>query len=117
MEVSAMESKKTSTGLDENIAGALTYLLGWVTGIIFLMVEKENRFVRFHAWQSIITTGALTILFIILGVIPVLGWILSIILAPLTAILWLWLMYKAFQGEMYKLPWVGDFAEKQLGAQ
>jgi len=111
-----MESKKTSMGLDENIAGALTYLLGWVTGIVFIVMEKENRFVRFHAWQSIIVTGALTILFIILGVIPVIGWILSIILAPLTFILWLWLMYKAYQGEMYKLPWAGDFAEKQLGA-
>ena len=111
-----MEGKKTSMGLDENIAGALTYLAGWVTGIVFLVMEKENRFVRFHAWQSIITTGALTVIFLILGVIPVLNVILPIILAPLSFILWLWLMYKAYQGQMYKLPWVGGFAEKQLGA-
>ena len=79
--------KKTSTGLEENVAGLLSYVLGWITGIVFLLIEPKNKFVRFHAFQSIIVFGALTIIGIILGWIPVVGvivgwivWILGIIL-------------------------------------
>jgi len=54
--------EKTSTGLQENIAGLLCYVLGWVTGIIFLFIEKENKFVRFHAVQSIVVFGVLSII-------------------------------------------------------
>lgn len=100
--------------LEENLAGALCYVLGWVTGIIFLVLEKENRFVRFHAMQSLVTFLALFAISIIVGMIPFIGWIISILLTPVGVILWLILMYKAYQGEMYKLPVIGDFAEKQL---
>ena len=64
--------------LKPNIAGLLCYLLFWVTGIIFLILEKKNQFVRFHAMQSIITFGALTIIAIIFNFIPF-GWIINII--------------------------------------
>jgi len=106
-------SKKSSTGLDENLAGLLTYVLGWVTGIIFLVIEKDSKFVKFHAWQSIIVSGGLMVLSIVLGFIPVIRWF-SGILSLVGLVLWILLMYKAFQGEMYKLPMVGDLAEKQV---
>jgi uncharacterized membrane protein len=106
-------SGKTSTGLQENIAGLLCYVLGWVTGIVFLVVEKDSKFVRFHAVQSIVVFGAITILQIILSVIPIVGGILAWIVWVASIVLWIFLMYKAYQGQMYKLPVSGDIAAKQ----
>ena len=105
--------EKTSTGLAENVAGLLCYVLGWITGIIFLLLEQENKVVRFHAIQSICVFGALTIVNLILGWIPVLGTIITVILWIIGVILWIVLMVKAYQGVKYKLPWAGDFAEKK----
>ena len=109
-----MENKKTTLGLDENITGLLCYVLGWVTGIVFLVLEKENKFVRFHAVQSLATFLALFVISIVVGMIPFIGWIISILIAPLGVILWILLMYKAFKGEKFKLPIVGNFAEEQI---
>lgn len=95
---------------NKNLMGAGAYLLGFVSGIVLLIIEKESKFVRFHAMQSTVTFGLL----FILGLIPVIGWIAGILIAPVSLILWLVLMYKAYSGEMYKLPVIGDFAEKQL---
>lgn len=104
---------KTSTGIQANAAGLLSYLLGFVTGIIFLVIEKENKFVRFHAMQSTIASGALFVLQIVLGYIPFL-----VMLSPLVGLLgialWIILMIKAFQGETFKLPVIGDIAEKKI---
>lgn len=105
---------KLSSGLDENIAGVLCYIVGAVSGIIFLIIEKENRFVRFHALQSIIAFVVILVLNIALSVIPFVGWIISLLMAPLILILWIFLMYKAYQGQMFKLPIVGNIAEKQV---
>jgi uncharacterized membrane protein len=106
--------EKSSTGLEINLAALLTYLLGFITGIVFLIVEKESRFVRFHAMQSTIVFGALFVLNFVLGFIPVLGWIVSVLLFPVTVILWIILMIKAYQGEKFKLPIAGDMAEQQV---
>ena len=105
--------EKTSSGLQENIAGALCYLFGWVTGLIFFLVEPKNKFVRFHAVQSIGLTVVLMVVYIILFIIPVIGWIISALLGLATFFLWLFLMYKAYQGQMYKLPIIGKIAEEQ----
>ncbi|MDO8551348.1 MAG: DUF4870 domain-containing protein [bacterium] len=102
--------KKSTTGLPTNTAAALTYILGWVTGLIFILVEKEDRFVRFHAMQSLIVFGALTLI----SMIPIIGWILTPVIAIIGFILWLFLIYKAYQGEKYELPYVGSFVRKQL---
>ena len=113
--------EKTSTGLAENVAGLLCYVLGWVSGIVFLIIESENKFVRFHAMQSIVTFGVITAISIvlsILGLIPFLGVVFDIangIIGLLAFVLWIVLMVKAYQGTMYKLPWTGDFAEKRSG--
>ncbi len=95
---------KSSTGMEENVAGLLCYLVGWVTGLIFFLIEKDSQFVKFHAMQSIITFGAC----VILGFIPVIGWIIWI----LALVLWILLMVKAYQGQMFKLPGIGNLAEK-----
>lgn len=107
-----MAGEKTGMGLEQNVAGLLCYVLGWVTGLIFFLVEKENKFVRFHAMQSIIVFGGLTIIGIVLGMIPLLGWIVGALLWVVAVVLWILLMVKAYQNVWYKLPWVGDLAEK-----
>lgn len=94
--------------------GAAAYLLGFVTGIILLLVEKESKFVRFHAMQSTVLFGGIFILNLALGFIPVLGWLLGLLLSLGSFILWILCMWKAFQGEMYKVPKIGDIAEAQL---
>ena len=108
------EEIKTSTGLNQNVAGLLCYLAGWITGLIFFLIEKENRFVRFHAMQSIITFGSLSVLFIVIGFMPFVNLVLVPILAILQVILWIILMVKAYQGELFKLPMIGDIAEKNI---
>ncbi len=109
---------KTSLGLEENIEGVLCYLLGFITGIAFYLLEKENKFVRFHAMQSIIVFGALFILqrvFILLFIfIPFLGLTISWLLGLLGFVLWIILMMKAYQGEMFKVPIAGEIAEKYV---
>ncbi|MGD0565862.1 MAG: DUF4870 domain-containing protein [Candidatus Goldiibacteriota bacterium] len=111
----AENNNKTSSGLTENFAGMLCYLFGWISGLVFFLTEKENKFVRFHAMQAIIAFAALLVLNIVLGMIPFLGWLVAIVLWPVTVILWIFLMYKAYKGERYKLPVIGDMAEKQVG--
>jgi uncharacterized membrane protein len=106
------EKEESSTGLDENVAGFLCYLLGFITGIVFLVVEKKSRFVKFHAMQSTITFLSLFVISLILGFIPIIAllvypiWILSLIL-------WLLLMIKALRGERYLLPLVGKMADEK----
>ncbi len=99
---------------NENVMGAVAYLLGFITGIILLLTEKQNSFVRFHAMQSTVLFGAIFIINIALGFIPGLGWMVGSLLSLATFVLWIVCMWKAFQGEMFKLPVVGDFAEAQL---
>ncbi len=106
---------KTTLDLNENVEGLLCYIVGWITGIVFLVLEKENKFVRFHALQSILTFLPLSILAWLLGWIPFVGWAFGVLVWILTAILWLILMFKAYGGEKYKLPIVGDIAEKGIG--
>ena len=104
--------EKSSTGLEANVAGLLCYVLGWISGLVFILIEKKNKFVRFHAMQSIIVFGAITLANIILGWIPFIGAVLSVLLSILALVLWIILMIKAYQGDKYKLPWAGNLAEK-----
>jgi uncharacterized membrane protein len=110
---------KTSLGLEENLEGALCYVLGLVTGIVFLVLEKESKFVRFHAVQSIIVFGGLWILSFVLGVAFSFSWALISLGFALTQLInlvalaiWIVCMYKAYKGEVFKLPVVGDIAER-----
>jgi uncharacterized membrane protein len=106
---------KTASGLDANVAAALSYALGWVTGIVFLLTEHNNAFVRFHAMQSVVVFGVLSLSWFALVSIPFIGWLLAIfVLIPASAILWLLLLFKAYQGERFKVPVAGDMAEQRI---
>jgi uncharacterized membrane protein len=113
-ETVAKPEAESSTGLSANVAGLLCYVLGWITGIIFVVLEKKSTFVKFHAWQSIMTFGVLTVAQLVLGWIPFVGWILSILIGILMFVLWLILIIQAGTGKMWKVPWAGDWAEKQI---
>jgi uncharacterized membrane protein len=113
----------TTGGLADNVAGLLAYIT-IIPAIIFLVIEpyNKNRFIRFHSFQNIFFCVAWIILSIALGIIgqiPVLGW-MTLFLWPIIGlagfIVWLVLMLKAYQGQMYKLPVIGDMAEKQANA-
>ena len=118
-----------STGMSNNVAGLLCYVVGWITGLIFLLIEpyKNDKFVRFHAFQSIFFNVGLIGVYIALAIVgAVLGIVtkgLSIVLmGPLFMLLWLavlavWivLMVKAYNNQTFKLPIIGDLAAKQAG--
>jgi uncharacterized membrane protein len=111
-----MTAGGSSTGLEPNVAGLLCYLGGWISGIVFLVIEEKNKFVRFHALQSIVTFGALTVAGTLLGWIPYAGRVFGTIIGILAFILWIFLMVKAYQGELYKVPVAGQVAEGLLPA-
>jgi uncharacterized membrane protein len=104
-----VEKEKSSTGLEENVAGFFCYLLGFVSGIVFLVVEKESSFVKFHARQSTVTFLILLVIFVVFWWIPVIGFLVLISILAL----WLFLMVKALQGERYLLPIVGELMDKE----
>lgn len=107
------EKERSSTGLEENVAGFLCYLLGFISGILFLVVEKRSRFVKFHAMQSTITFLGLFVISMIIGVFPILGHFFAFLIWVFSLILWLFLMVKALRGERYALPIVGKMAEEK----
>ena len=106
---------KTSSGIQPNVAGLLAYVLGLVTGIIFLLIEKENKFVRFHAIQSIGLSVGLMVVSIVLNVLPVIGVALGLLVNLAGLALWIVCMVKAYQGELFRVPVLGDIAAKQAG--
>ena len=116
------------SGLSDNAAGALAYVT-IIPAIVFLLIEpyNRNRFVRFHSFQCLFVAVALVIVDIALSIIsaifhlvPVIGWFVAALMWPLYGLavlaLWLLLVIKAYQHQIYKLPIVGDLAEKQAGA-
>lgn len=113
----------SAQGMTDNVAGLLAYIT-IIPAIIFLVTApyNRNRFIRFHSWQSIFFAIAWTALWIVLSIIahiPFFGW-LTILIWPLVTlagfIVWIVLLLKANQGQMFKLPFIGDMAEKQANA-
>ena len=126
-----VQAGKSSTGLDENVAALLSYIFGWLSGLIFFLIEKDSRLVRFHAMQSLLlnVTGAvlfiaLWVVWIVLAIIlaqisEVLASLISIVMGLVLFVLGLGLfigvimcLIKAYQGQYFKLPVIGNFAEK-----
>ena len=126
-----VQAAKSSTGLDENVAALLSYVMTWVTGLVFFFIEKDSRLVRFHAMQAILLGGAA----VVLGIVIWVGWvILLIIMAQVSDVLtmlvnlvfvllmiafylglliaWILCMVKAYQNQYFKLPVFGNLAEK-----
>jgi len=125
------ETSKSSTGLDENIAALLSYIFGWVSGLVFFLIEKNSRFVRFHAMQSLILSGGFGIIMFILWFVAIflslivgyasnllgsLIWLLGMLLISVISlgvlIGWVMCLVKAFNKEYFKLPFIGNYAEK-----
>jgi len=116
----------SQSGLAENVAGLLCYVLGWITGLIFFLTDKRP-FVRFHAAQSIVVFGALMIIRIAIGMMFVTGGLMGVgagfslgvmlywLISVAGLILWILLMVKAYQGERYRLPIAAEFADKLVG--
>ncbi len=121
--VAAAPAPVATAGLTDNVAGMLAYVT-IIPAIIFLVLEPYNKkpFIRFHSFQSIFFAIAWTVLWIaltIVGMIPVLG-LVSLIVWPLMGlgglVIWVILLLKAYQGQVFKLPVIGDMAEKQANA-
>jgi uncharacterized membrane protein len=119
-------SAGASSGIEENVAAALCYLVGVLTGILFLVIEPYNRnpVIRFHAFQSIFAWIAAIVIGMVLSTIsylfvaiPFIGWLIYILLWTAFSLgvlaLWVFLMYKAYNKERFVLPVIGAWAEKQ----
>lgn len=116
----------TTTGMDPKIAGVLCYLFGWISGLIFYLIEREDKTIRFHAMQSILLNAAVLIIWLVLTVvlgilalIPGVNILAAIIAIPAylilwvgTVVIWIVLMVRAYQEEMWKLPVIGDISER-----
>lgn len=118
-----------SAGMEENMASALCYLFGWLTGVLFLVLDpyNKNRTVRFHAFQSIFLNVGIIAVWIVLAIfsailihiVPLLGILFTLVYAVFgfgMFLLWLFLMYKAYNKEKFVIPIIGPLAEKQAGA-
>jgi uncharacterized membrane protein len=126
-----VQTTKSSTGLDENVAALLSYVFGWLSGLIFFLIEKDSRLVRFHAMQSILFNVLVAIagfvlwivVFILVMVLSYVSNALGSLVGLLATLLWLvflvgiviaWVfcLIKAYQSQYFKLPIIGNFAEK-----
>jgi uncharacterized membrane protein len=122
---------KSSTGLDENIAAVLSYVFGWVSGLVFFLMEKDSKLVRFHAMQSIlfcvvvavlgIALWVVTFLFLLVGamlpdimgsLLALLGTFIWLVFSIALLIAWILCLVRAYQGQFFKLPVIGNMAEK-----
>jgi len=129
--VQMTQTPKSSTGLDENVAAVLSYVFNWVSGLVFFLIEKESRLVRFHAMQSLILAIvffvgmiALYIVWFVLAIITsqisgLLGTLVGLVVGLIIFVFfiaavigWVLGMIKAYQGQYFKLPVIGNFAEK-----
>jgi uncharacterized membrane protein len=126
-EGAAKPEAESSTGLSANVAGLLCYVAGWITGIVFVVLEKKSTYVKFHAWQSIMTFGVLTVAHLVLSTIlggigaatgalglVILAGVLGTIIWIMMLVLWIILLVQAGTGKMWKVPGAGDWAEKQI---
>jgi uncharacterized membrane protein len=129
--VMSLPAEPGSKTMDTNLVGALTYLAGFITGIIFLVLDpyKSNSFVRFHAFQSIffnVAWGAFWIVWMIVSAVlaPLTAGVFGLIALPSMLIftfagfgIWIFLMYQAYQQQLFKLPIVGKFAAEHAGVR
>ncbi len=103
-----MATEKTTTGLPKNTAAALSYVMGPITGVVFLLIEKDP-FIRFHAAQSTVVMGGLTVLWMLMSTVYIFLPLTPLVFVALF-ILWLMLIYKAWQGDEWEVPYLGKYA-------
>lgn len=112
-----IQQQPAQSGLSDNAAGALAYVT-FIPAVIFLIVEpyNKNSYIKFHSWQSIFLAIASFAVNIVLTIIPIIGWILIPFVGLAFLVIWIIVLIKAWKGERYKLPFIGDLAEKQANA-
>lgn len=103
---------ETTLGVSANVGSLLAYVLGWVSGLVVWLLEQENREVRFHAAQSVLVFGGLTIISTVFGLIPIIGLIVVPVVGLVGFVLWIYLMVQGYSGNHVALPVVGDLAEQ-----
>jgi uncharacterized membrane protein len=101
-----MDVGKSSTGMDANVAAGLSLVFGWISGLIFFLIEKDSKFVKFYGFQSLVfgLTG-------VLCAIPFLGWAYSVVFL----VVWIIQLVNAFQGKIFRIPIIGNIAANQAG--
>lgn|SRR5690606_37504868 len=107
-------SMRSSTGLEANIAGLLCYLIPFLSGLLLLILEKNSRFVKFHAMQAVLTFGALFAAYYVSSIIPLIGGLIQFLIQLLGFVLWILLMVKAYGKEWYRVPLIGEMAESHI---
>ena len=107
-------TKKSVFGLDENVVSMLCYVLGFISGIAILVMERENKTVRFHALQSTLWFMLLSVARVVAGWIPLLGGMINSVLWLVVVLSALFLMYNAYMGKKFKIPLIGDTADTQI---
>ena len=126
-----MQAGKSSTGLDENVAALLSYVFGWLSGLIFFLIEKDSRLVRFHAMQSLLFNVLIAVVAIVLwivffvvflistqlpgivsGLLTLVATLIWVVFGIGIVIAWVMCLIKAYQRQYFKLPIIGNFAEK-----
>jgi uncharacterized membrane protein len=105
--------ERSSTGLEPRLAAVLSYLFGFVSGIVFLVIERDSQYVRFHAMQSTVTFISLFVIRIVAEILPLIGNALGWLASAVSLVVWAMLMFKAWQGERYMLPMIGEMAEER----
>lgn len=122
---------KSSTGLDENIAALLAYVFGWISGLVFFLIEKDSKLVRFHAMQSLMLSVSILVLCIVLWIVTfvliliasqlaeIMGSLVGLVATLIWLVLsvgiliaWVLCLVRAYQGQYFKLPIIGNMAEK-----
>lgn len=110
--------KKTELGLEVCYTAPLAYLVGWISGVALLFLEKDNSYVRFHAAQSIAWFGGLSLIGFVLGMIPFIGVIAGLVMGPVVLISWVLMIYRAWKdsrtGTPMRLPIASNIADKIL---
>ena len=103
---------KSSTGLEPNVAGVLCYVFGWLSGLIFLLLEKDSEFVKFHARQSLALFGVLTVIAMVARFIPFLGELIAMLTSVVTFVAWITMIVFAAQGKQVSVPVISELADQ-----
>ena len=103
---------KSSTGLEPNVAGVLCYVFGWLSGLIFLLLEKDSEFVKFHARQSLALFGVLPVIAMVAPFIPFLGGLIATLTSVVTFVAWIAMIVFAAQGKQVSVPVISELADQ-----
>lgn len=106
-----------ASGTSANVLGLLAYAAGFLSALIILVLEQKNTFIKFHAYQSIFFSLTWIVTIVVLGILPVIGPVFGTLVNLVFFVVWILLMLKAYQGERFRLPVIGDWAENQSHIQ